>query len=159
MFEIITYASNIKSSSTLCWSIQYVSVWNQFFLFSSEGKAHKIINHKLRRLLYEEILQLDKFPNYRSSKILGLCLNVMGLELTSQNKRKSDFALHKIIIKWTKNNYLKLRKNNLEVSESCLLGSVAFDEQKKCLVKTFEKGLNKEPYRSYGQAPIFSTTH
>ncbi len=149
MFEIVSFASHVKSPSAMSWGIQYITVWDQFFGYTGNGNAKKIINHKLRRLLFDEILRLSKFPNYRSARILGLCLNVMGLELGDRKHKETNYALHKVILIWTKHNYLKLRSNNLEVSESCLQSNITFDEQKKCLIKTFEKGLNKEPHQSF----------
>ena len=81
MFEIIFAASSIKEPPDKCWTIQYNIVWNKFFNFSKNGKAVKIMQFRLRRLLYDEIKNLEKIPNYKSSKILGFCLNIMGLSL------------------------------------------------------------------------------
>ncbi len=150
MLEIIFSAASVTVPSDKCWTIHYNTVWDEFFGLSSTGKAWKIIHFKLRRLLYDKILHLEKFPNYKSSKILGFCLNVMGLKITA---RKGDdreyYPIHKAVLAWTRNNYLRLKSIQPEVANSCLLGSISFDEQGNRLVQTYAKGLNLEAPKVY----------
>lgn len=150
MFEIIDSASSVTAPQDKCWSIQHNAVWGQFFDLSTDRQAWKIICFKLRRLLYDEIRRLEKFPNYKSSHILGFCLNVMGLRLGNKEGYGSDYyALKKAILSWTNKNYLALRNAQPEVSESCLLGSISFDEDNGRLVKTYAKGLSLEVPKEY----------
>lgn len=151
MFELIFSASLVKSPADKCWMIQHNTVWTAFFWsHHNDGEAWKIIRHKLRRKLYNEVCQLQKFPNYKSSGILGFLLNVMGLKIPDRNNRNNSYhALHKATLKWVQNNYLKLINVQLDVAASCLIGSVSFDKKKSCLVKTYMKGLNIEPPREY----------
>lgn len=146
MFKIILSVSSITAPPDKCWTIHYNSVWDKFFDLSSQGKAWEIVQFKLRRLLYNEILQLEEFPNYKSSKILGFCLNVMGLKI---GKRREYYPLHKVVLAWTRNNYLRLKSIQPEVAESCLIGSISFDKQGTRLVKTYFKGLNLEAPKEY----------
>lgn len=149
MFEIIFSAASVKEPFWECWDIQHNTVWSNFFGYS-DGKAWGIINFKLRRLLYDEILRMEKFPNYKSSKILGFCLNVMGLTLGDKKDYRSGYySLHKAVLAWTKNNYLRLVNNLPDVEKTCLMGSISFDEQNKRLVKTYAKGLNLEAPKEY----------
>jgi hypothetical protein len=141
MFEIILHASSAKQPQDTCWQIQYCSVWSYFFIFSLKGEAQKIILFKLRRLIYDEIIRLESLPNFQNSRILGFCLNVMGLTLRQrQGYEKNDYALHKAVLAWTQKNYLRLRQEHPDVAENCLLGGISFDEQSKRLVKTFMDG-------------------
>lgn len=71
----------------------------------------------------------------------------MGLTLSNEKQHDSSYSLHIAILNWAKNNYLWLRSANLEVAESCLIGGISFDEQNSRLVKTYEKGLESEPYK------------
>jgi hypothetical protein len=150
MFEIIKYTTTVSAPSDKCWAIQHNTVWDEFFGLFSEGKAWKIINFKLRRLLYDEILRLEKFPNYKSSKILGFCLNVMGLK-TGEKKGygRYYYPLHKAVLAWTKNYYLHLRNIQPDVADSCLIGSISFDEEGARLVSTYFKGLSLEAPKEY----------
>lgn len=150
MFEIIFSAASVTAPPDKCWSIHHNTVWGEFFGLSGKGKAWKIIHFKLRRLLYDEILRLEKFPNYKSSKILGFCLNVMGLKIGKKKGYDSDYyPLHKAVLAWTRRNYLRLRNIQPEVANSCLIGSISFNEQGTRLVKTYAKGLNLEAPKEY----------
>jgi hypothetical protein len=149
MFKIILSAASVTAPDKY-WDIHYNSVWDKFFGISGQGKAWKIIHLKLRRLLYDEILQLKEFPNYKSSKILGFCLNVMGLKIRDKKGYYREYyPLHKAVLAWTRNNYLRLKSIQTEVANSCLIGSINFDEQGSRLVKTYAKGLNLEAPKDY----------
>ncbi|MEE8114258.1 MAG: hypothetical protein V3T23_07870 [Nitrososphaerales archaeon] len=150
MFEIIFSASSVKAPPDKCWSIHYNAVWGDFFGLSGREKAWGIIHHKLRRLLYEEIRQLDDFQNYKSSRILGFCLNVMGFAIKKKRGYGSEeYPLQKAVLAWTRKNYLRLRSIQPEVAQSCLIGSISFDEQDTRLVKTYIKGLSLEAPKEY----------
>lgn len=151
IFDICVAASRVTSPPDTCWAIHYNSVWGTFFGGIYEGIAWKIVRFKVRRLLYDEIAELTNWPNYKGSRILGFCLNVLGV---SFRPRKHDifrdgYALSKAARAWTSNNYLSLRHVNPDVAESVLIGSLSFDEVDSRLVKTFSKGLNKVAPKSY----------
>lgn len=149
-FEIIFDVSSVASPSDTCWFIQHNSVWGEFFGITKESEAHKIIQFKLRRLLYNEIVQLEECANYKSAKILGFCLNVMGLDIGKSTDYGNDFyPLRKTVINWTTKNYLSLRQENPDIADACLLGTISFDEESLRLVKTYTKGLNREAPRKY----------
>jgi hypothetical protein len=147
MLDVIFNASRIKEPSDTNWWIQYSIVWNNFFIHVESGSAQKIIHHRLRRLIYSEIKQMGDFPNYKSIKILGFCLNVMGLKMSYNDKTFK--ALQKSVLSWTQKNYLKIREQNIDVVESGLMGTISFDEKEKRLVKTYAKGLNSEAQKDY----------
>ncbi len=140
MFYIIYSASWVHSDFNVCWSIHYVVVWNRFFSrFESQKNSWKIIHSKLRCLLYDEIKSLEKERNDRASKILGFCLNVMGLEISS--RLEEDFGIEhksfqKNILAWTAQNYMRLKKTSPDLAGSCLIGGIIFDEKTSCLART-----------------------
>jgi hypothetical protein len=143
MFEMIFAASTVRAPVWTCWQIQHNSVWSEFFAGSRQGKAWAIVRFKLRRLLYDEIRHLEAFPNFKASKILGLCLNVTGFKLAKKTGYGAEeYAIQKAILSWTHANYVKLRKANPDVAESCLVSSITFDEEGCRLVKTYEKNLD-----------------
>jgi hypothetical protein len=148
MFIIIVSASRIKYPTNTFLEIQNYSVGENFFFYLS-GDTWKIIYYKLRRLLYNEIKKIKKDPNYDSARILGFCLNVMGLEISDPGFNASFYALHKVIIKWAINNYLFLRKKHLKIAEACLVGKISFDEDNFRLVETFERGSREEAFKQY----------
>lgn len=149
IFEIILDASAVKSPVDTCWTIQHNAVWSEFFGLY-DGKAWKIVRFKLRRLLYNEILKLGEFPNYKSARFLGVCLNVMGLSIGNRSGyERSEYALRKAVIGWTKKNYLNVRGRLPDVATACLMGGITFDEENHRLVKTYMKGLSLEAPKRY----------
>lgn len=151
MFEIIHSAAYFVGPPDEAWGIHHNSVWGDFFdRVDQNSKAMKIVQHKLRRLLFDEIMQFEKFPNYKAARLLGICLNVMGL--TPQ--KRSDYgrpyaALKAVLLPWVKKNYKKIRTINYEIGDACLIGGVSYDETGSQLVKTYSKGLKPEPDREY----------
>lgn len=150
MFEIIFSAAYIHGPPDKAWSIHYISVWSDFFESSNNNRAWKIVRFKLRRLLYDEIRDLESMPNYKAARVLGICLNVMGLKIGKRSGYDRDYsALKAVVLAWTQRNYLRLREVNAEIADSCLIGSVTFDAEQSRLVKTYAKGLQPEPDREY----------
>ena len=73
----------------------------------------------------------------------------MGLEVGIKKNYDDDFPLHKVVIAWAKKYYLGLVNANSDVAKSCLIGSISFDENKMCLIKTYDKGLKLEAPKQY----------
>lgn len=144
IFEIIVKASSVKSPRTLAWMVQHNDVWGEFFNFSSlSGPAGKIIKFKVRRRIYDAILELEKFGNYQSAYLLGLCLNVMGLSLREHGHDLDTRALHRVVLKWTQEHFLELHARDPWVAEACLLDGLTLDETNRRLAR--ESGLGRRP--------------
>ncbi len=142
MFQLILAASYVNADQSRSWSVQHNAVWTKFFGFASESKAWPIVQLKLRRLIYDEITEMN-FLNYQSARVLGLTLNVLGFTSWAGQK-PSERSLQKAIVSWTKKNFLKLWNDNPEVAESGLPAGMSFDAGNKRLVKTYAKGLQHE---------------
>lgn len=151
IFETILAASAVSSPIWTAWSIQHNTVWGRIFGLRDTA-ASRIVALKVRRLLYEEIKEMDRlFPNFKGARILGYCLNVLGLELTNRHKghRKEFYPLQAAALDWTKANYKRLLADHPKVAEACLQGSVTYDSDKHRLVKTYSNDTGKEPNRKY----------
>jgi hypothetical protein len=146
IFEVIFHASAVRSPQWECWTIQHNSVWADLLTSHHlDNPAGRVIKFKLRRLLYDEVADMERFPNFKGAKILGFCLNVMGLKLRMDNFDKDSRALHKTILAWTKKNYTWLHEYNLRIAEHCLVDGLAFEPDKLRIVKTYlAEGLRRE---------------
>jgi len=150
MCKIIVSASYIDEPSFKTWSIQHNSVWSNFFENYDNGRAWKIVQFKLRRLLYNHVLELESFPNYGAAGVLGICLNVMGLKAGKRKDYGREyFALKAAVLAWTEKNYLRLREVNTNIADACLIGRITFDAEQSRLVDTQMQGLEPEPKREY----------
>lgn len=147
--DLIFHASAVTSPQDQCWSIQHNSVWSEFFNFDRlEGACGRLIKFKVRRLIYNEVIHLRKFPNFKGAKILGFCLNVMGTQPRKDKYDKDSYALHRAIISWTKKHYAWLHEYNPRIAAACLVEGMSYDRQRFLLVKTYPvKGLRREEHQ------------
>jgi hypothetical protein len=139
IFEVICQASQVRSPRGTCWWIQHNTVWTHFFgsMNHMNSDAGKIIKYKVRRLIYDEVTDLLKFHNFRAARLLGLCLNVMGLNLNTRSKNRDFFALHATLLSLTKKHFSKLHTTNPTLAAECLVTDITFDQIHLQLVKTY----------------------
>lgn len=151
IFEIIFAASAVKSPKDECWSVQHNSVWGDLFNFHNlDSPAGKLVKFKVRRLLYDEIKEMERFPNFKGARILGFCLNVMGLGYQKMDHNNDSRALHKAILSWTKKNYAWLHTYNPRIAAACLVDGITYDAENLRLVKTYPvEGLRREQHYIY----------
>jgi len=151
IFEVIFSASAVRSPASQCWWIQHNSVWGELFNFRSlNGAVGKVVKFKVRRLIYNEIADMARSPNFKGARIIGFCLNVMGITVTDQDYFYDSRALQKAVLSWTKKNYAWLYSYNPQVAEACLVDGITYDEDNRRLVKTYPaEGLRREPKYVY----------
>lgn len=151
IFEIIFSVSAVRSPTDLCWWVQRNSVWGELFNFKRlNGAAAKVVKFKVRRLIYNEVADMKRFPNFKGAKIIGFCLNVMGLTVSDKDYDRDSRALQKAILSWTKKNYAWLHAYNERVAEACLVDGMTYDAENLRLVKTYPaEGLRREPHYVY----------
>jgi len=152
VYDAIHCSAYLKSNDFKTWNIQNNTIWMEIFYSKTDSVslARKALCFRLRRKLYNEILQLSKFINYEGARILGYCLNVMGFSVNSDIKsRKECIPLHKAVLAWTRKNYSALYARNQSVAEACLIQSITYDPVTFRLIKTFPPILGREPRREY----------
>ena len=139
IFEVLCQASQVRSPRGTSWWVQHNTVWIHFFgsMNHMSSDAGKIIKHKVRRLIYDEVTDLLKFHNFRAARLLGLCLNVMGLNLSCRSKDRDFFALHAALLSLTKKHFSKLHTTNPTLAAECLVTDITFDQAHLQLVKTY----------------------
>lgn len=150
-FELIFHASAVTSPKWECWVIQHNSVWSELFSFRHlDGPAGRVVKFKLRRLLYDEIVEMKRFPNFKGARILGFCLNVMGLTVGQGDYYRDTRALHRAVLAWVRRNFVWLHRYNPRVAEACLVDGITFDSENRRLVRASPaEGLRREPSYAY----------
>lgn len=151
VFSVIFSAARVKSPAGLCWTIQHNYVWGEFTDFKFKGTAGKIIKYKLRRLIYDEIINMGKYQNYKSAMIIGFFLNVVGF-IPRDGGDGHENILRKMVSGWAKRNYASLCLNNPSVAEACLVDSITYDAERYRLIKTYPAhALRQKPRLVYLQ--------
>lgn len=151
IFEVIFAASAVTKPNDHCWWIQHNSVWGKLFKFQSlKGDAGEVVKFKVRRLLYNEVARMNEFANFKGAKIIGFCLNVMGLTVRTDDYDKDSRALQKAVLRWTRKNFVWLHEHNPRVAGACLVDGMSYDAENRRLVKTYPaEGLRREPHYVY----------
>jgi hypothetical protein len=147
IFQVIFDASAVTSPPNLCWWIQRNTIWGEMFNFNNcRGAAADIVKFKVRRLLYNEVAEMKHFPNFKGSRILAFCLNVLGLKVSNQDYYRDSRALHRAILLWIKKNYAWLHGKNPRVAEDCLGDGISYDAVRLKLTKEHPaEGLRLNP--------------
>ncbi len=149
--EIVYSASAVKSPRWTCWTVQHNSVWSDLFSFTMTGPAARIVQHKARRLIYADIAEMSKFPNYKGARILGFCLNVMGWRRGAGSIDKESRALRAVVVAWVKRNYKWLHDLNPSIAQACLVEGIAYDAKLNRLMRTHPAFLRPKPRVTYLQ--------
>jgi hypothetical protein len=151
IFEVIFAASAVTKPNDHCWWIQHNSVWGNLFNFQSlKGDAGKVVKFKVRRLLYDEVARMNEFANFKGAKIIGFCLNVMGLTVRTGDYDKDSRALQKAVLRWTRKNYVWLHQHAPRVADACLVDGMSYDTEGRRLVRTYPaEGLRRGQHYVY----------
>jgi len=143
--ELIFNASSVSGPEFKTWSVQHNSLWSAVFR-SQDGKAIKIIRRKICRILYSEITEMDKWANFKGGRVLGYCLNILGIKLRDKKGYGKEFyPLQKVVLDWTVKNYAKLLEEHPNVAQVCLHGKIGYDEKSHSLTETYKNDIGKYP--------------
>lgn len=151
MFKLIDAASFVSSPADKAWAIHHNMVWHQFFSLTNKSQTWKILQYKLRRLLYNEIFSIKDLPNYKNVRIFGYCLNVMGLNVTRNELGRDYRPLHKVTLSIARRHFANLWRQRQWIAEVALIGSITYDAERNQLAKTYIRGLNNEAPKEHLQ--------
>jgi hypothetical protein len=146
LIEDIIFASTaIRSPNFFTWEIQHNTAWQIYYGFHKTTRVSKIIQFKIRRMLYNDITRDKRRLNFKSARLLGYCLNVLGLTIGDRTKfGKESYALRKAILNWTARNYMVVRRQTPPVADAVLMGKVTFHDNPPRLIKTYEGMFGKK---------------
>lgn len=150
-FKLIVNAGDVKTPRTQCWWVQHNLVWGELFGFNRlNGKSGALVIYKVKRLMQEEVVRMEKFPNFQGARVVAICLNVMGFEKSSGTLDKYMRDFHRWLLWWLRKNFNNLFLTNSNVGKECLVEGVEYDALKRYLVKTYPaNGLRVSPAQSY----------
>src|SRR3546814_6348368 len=103
-FELIHTAAYFQAPADRVWWVHHNIIWTAL---RGEGAAWDVFRFKLSRRLFDEIRDMGKWPNFKGARLLGFCLNVMGLHVGKKTDYGHQFfALRKALVGWTTRNFL-----------------------------------------------------
>jgi hypothetical protein len=149
--ELIKEASAVKAPRSLNWFIQHNYLWGELFNYHHmPGSAAEKIKFKVRRALYDEIRTLDRMTNYQSAAVLGFLLNVMGVNSGQRDGHDRDtHALHVVVLRWTKRNFMKLHTEKPSLAEASLVEGLELDVANLRLARAYGLNPKEKPRYAY----------
>lgn len=154
LLELLFNASKCQADNFFTWHIQNNIVWDGIFFPHKEnnGDFYKKSKRKLIRKIYNELNEIINIANFKNTRIAGLILNVLGLAPGPCYATKSDRRL--LLIKnltqnIIKEHFLTILEQQPEVAQNMFPKCISYDPEKKCLIKTYSRGINKEAPKHY----------
>ncbi|POZ19811.1 hypothetical protein C3709_20735 [Lelliottia aquatilis] len=154
LIELLFKASLCQADNFTTWHIQNNIVWDGIFSTHEEfpGEFHKITIKRTIRRMYEELKSIEKFANFKNTRIAGIILNVLGLSpgpcfATRNDKRLA--LIKSLTQKIIKERFITLLEQQPQVAESMFPKCISYEPERKCLVKTYAVGINKEAPKHY----------
>lgn len=139
--DILHCAAAVRAPVDTCWMIQYSTVWSALFdSFTPAGHASKFVKHKVRRMLYDQVVKMERFPNFMGARLLSICLNTMGLRRECGVRDRDCRALHRALLAWTSRNLVALNEANAEVAMACLVEGITYEAENSRIVKSYRAG-------------------
>jgi hypothetical protein len=131
-YELIFEASAIRGPFWTCWMIQHNLVWSAFFTgHELENPAGKLVKQLVRRKIFEDILEMERFPNYKGAKLVALTLNVLGHRVTRDSYGRDSRPLQRAMLAWVRRNYHWLHETRPEIAANCLVEGKTYDAQRR----------------------------
>jgi hypothetical protein len=91
---------------------------------------------------------MDRFPNFVGARILGFCLNVLGLQLidrSSNRLHRQDYALQCVVLSWTKRKFRWLAEEYPNLLPVCLQGFISYDAEGHRLIQANGNKIRQTP--------------
>jgi hypothetical protein len=149
-FETIFKAAQVNTKEFRMWDVQHNTVWSPIWMNEVEDtKIMKMVRRKLRRMIWNEIVRMDDFPNYKGAAYLRFCLNVLGFydESVRRNDafKRDSWPLAKAVSGWVRKNYQTIAISHPPVATAMLPANIDYDRGAQTLVRTHDYRLTGVP--------------
>lgn len=132
------------------WDVQRNTVWAPIENHEvRDTKIMKMVRRKVRRMIWDEIVRMDDFPNYKGAAYIRFCLNVLGFYDESVHRRntleKDSWTLAKIVTRWVEEKYQTIAISHPPVAEAMLPANIEYHRDAQRLVRTHDDTLTGVP--------------
>ncbi|WP_417416609.1 hypothetical protein [Hoeflea sp.] len=146
----VYHASGVNTKEFRMWDVQHNLVWSPIQEYEvHDTEIMKMVRRKLRRMIWNEISEMDRFPNYTGARYVRFCLNVLGFYDAKTHRRdkleKDSWALAKVVSGWVARNYQTIALSHPPVAEAMLPANIEYDPVKEILVRTKDDSLTGIP--------------
>lgn len=108
-----------------------------FFYAPNRNKVEKIIHGKFIRLFYINV-EASKSTSFNQPVMMTrFLLDLTALFELARDEDMMKSNSHRLAVRWIKNNYSLIHKNNREIAELCLGENMIYDKENCRIVKTY----------------------
>lgn len=148
--DLFASAGAVDTADFRNWSVQHNTLWSDLMPEFNNGKAQDVFRRRLQRVIWDQVSDMGRLPNFVGARVLSVCLNVLGFRMDhAVQKPIGTRALKRLINGWMRANFLTLHADYPMVAQACIGGTISFDKDNNRLVKTYRASLGKEPAREY----------
>jgi hypothetical protein len=149
-FEMIFTASQVNTKEFRMWQVQHNTVWAPIEkLEIRDTHIMKMVRRKVRRMIWDEVVRMDDFPNYKGAAYVRFCLNVLGFYEESTHRRnnseKDSWPLAKVIGRWVKKNYQTIAISHPPVAKAMLPANIEYNRNTQTLLRSDDNTLTGVP--------------
>lgn len=149
-FEAIFNAAQVNTKEFRMWDVQHNTVWSPIEMNEvKDTEVMTMVRRKLRRMIWDEVMRMDDFPNYKGAAYVRFCLNVLGFYDERVHRddtlERDSWPLSKVIANWVKKNYLTIASSNPPVAEAMLPANIKFDPVSQTLIRSHDDALTGVP--------------
>lgn len=150
IFEAIFKAAQVNTKEFRMWDVQHNTVWSPIGMIEVEDtQLMKMVRRKVRRMIWEEFVRMDDFPNKKGAAYVRFCLNVLGFydEGVHRNDtlERDSWPLAKVVAGWVKKNYQTIAVSHPPVAEAMLPANIEYNRDAQTLVRTHDDTLTGVP--------------
>ncbi|MDR9485145.1 MAG: hypothetical protein RI566_08225 [Sediminimonas sp.] len=149
-FEMIFKAAQVNTKEFRMWDVQRNTVWAPIENIEvRDTEIMKMVRRKLRRMIWDEVVRMDDFPNYKGAAYVRFCLNVLGFYDEGVHRtdtlERDSWPLAKVVAGWVKKNYQTIAMSHPPVAEAILPANIEYDREAQTLVRTHDDTLTGVP--------------
>ena len=108
-----------------------------FFCAPNRNKVEKIIHGKFIRLFYINVEASKSTSLNQPVMMTRFLLDLTALIELARDEDMMKSNSHRLAVRWIKNNYSLIHKNNREIAELCLGENMIYDKENCRIVKTY----------------------
>lgn len=147
--DLVHNAAYVRGPRMTCWHVQHNAVWARLFgIEAADRMVSRLIQHKIRRLLYDAVMEMDRFPNFQAARFLALCLNVLGHRKGRGRMDRAGWPLKVALLAWVRRRYSWLYATRPAIAEHCLVDTMSYDPRTRRILfaRLSSLGIDKPKY-------------
>lgn len=142
IYEIIFALGRIEGPEGMgTWGLYFSDFWCEVFdrFEDRNGVGQAAIEKRIRRMIYDETKDMERYVNYKSARVLGFVLYITSIFSKGDRAGRNyhERVLWRYLSGWFKKNMMKVYHSAPKVAEACMVGGMRFDPIERTITRDF----------------------